>query len=81
MIYLARKKYEMDSKLVDYEDSPYESEEQYGVGNSSNLTVTLIILKEEIRSCKVDNDIIMQVQEKQAEVNAMTRATLDQPCT
>lgn len=49
----------MASKMVDYRDSPYESEEQYGVGNSSNLAMTLRSLKEEIRSCKVDNDIIM----------------------
>jgi len=54
------KKYQMASKVVDYRDSPYESEEQYGVGKSSDLEVTLRSLKEEIRSCKVDNDRIMQ---------------------
>jgi len=45
--------------MVDYKDSPYESKEQYGVGNSYDLAVTLRSLKEEIRSCKEDNDIIM----------------------
>jgi len=46
--------------MVDYKDSPYESEEKYGVGNSYDLEVTLSsILKEEIRSCKEDNDIII----------------------
>ena len=49
----------MASKMVDYKDSPYESEEQYGVGNPSNLAVTLRILKEEIRICKADNERIM----------------------
>ena len=29
---------------------------EYGVGNSSDLAVTLRSLKEEIRSCKEDND-------------------------
>jgi len=55
-----RKKYQMARKMVDYRDSPYESEEQYGVGKSADLEVTLRILKEEIMSCKVDNDRIMQ---------------------
>ena len=50
----------MASKMVDYIDSPYESKENYGVGNSSNLEDTLRRLKKEIRSCKTDNDIIMQ---------------------
>lgn len=49
----------MASKVVEYKDSPYESEEKYGVGSSSDLVDTLRSLKEEIRSCKVDNDIIM----------------------
>ena len=46
--------------MVDYKDSPYESKEQYGVGNPSYLAVTLRSLKEEIRSCKEDNDRIIQ---------------------
>lgn len=45
--------------MVDYEDSPYELDEQCGVGNSSNLADTLRSLNEEIRSCKEDNDKIM----------------------
>ena len=36
----------MASKMVDYKDSPYEFEEYYGVGNSSNLAVILRSLKE-----------------------------------
>ena len=61
MIHLAgrNKKYQMASKMSDHKDSPYESEEQYGVGNSSDLAVMLRSLKEEIRICKVDNDIII----------------------
>lgn len=46
----------MASKVVDYVESPYASDEQHGVGHTSDLVVTLRILKEEIRSCKVDND-------------------------
>jgi len=36
----------MDRKMVDKKDSPYEPEEQYGVGNSFDLVVTLRRLKE-----------------------------------
>jgi len=57
--------------MVDYKDSPYESEEKYGFGNSSNLGVTLRSLKEEIRSCKENNDRIIQAREKQEEINAV----------
>ena len=71
-----RKKDQMDSKMVDYKDSPYESEEQHGVGNSSNLAVTLRSLKEEIRSCKEDNYRIIQAQEKQANVNVILLQSL-----
>lgn len=42
----------MTRKMVDYRDSPYESDERCGVGNSSNLVDTLRGLNEEIRSCK-----------------------------
>ena len=49
----------MASMMVDYKDSPYESKKQYGVGNSSDLAVTLRSLNEEISSCKEDNDIII----------------------
>jgi len=59
--------------MVDYssQDSPYGSDEKRGAGNSSNLADTLRSLKAEIRSCKEDNDKIMQAQEKQAEVNVV----------
>jgi len=57
--------------MVDYKDSPYETNEQRGVGNSSDLEDTLRILKEEIRSCKADNEKIMQAKENKAEVNAI----------
>jgi len=57
--------------MVDYKDSPCESKEWYGVWNSSDLAVTLRNLKEEIRSCKADNDIIMQAHEKRAKVNPL----------
>jgi len=57
--------------MVDYKGSPYEYEEKYGVGNSFDLEVTQRSLKEEIRSCKIDNDKIMQAQEKQVEVDAV----------
>ena len=59
----------MASEMVDYKDSPYESDEKHGVGHSSNLKDTLRSLKEEIRSCKANNDRIIQAQEKQIEVN------------
>lgn len=61
----------MASKMIDQKDSPCESKEPYGIGNSSDLADTLIILKEEIRICKEDNDRIMHAQEKQAEVNVV----------
>ena len=54
-----KKKDQMASKMVDYKDSPYESKERHVVGNSSNFAVMLRSLKEEIRSCKADNDKIM----------------------
>jgi len=39
----------MASKVVDYVEFPYPSNEQRGVGHTSNLADTLRILKEEIR--------------------------------
>ena len=66
----------MARNMVDYRDSPNESKEQYGVGNSSHLELTMRSLKDEIRSCKADNDRIMQAQEKQTEVNAMILQSL-----
>ena len=81
----------MFSKMVGYKNSPYESNEQRGVGNSSDLANTLRSLREEIMSWKVDNEKIIQAQEKQVEVNAIlllmfvkievTRETLNQPWT
>jgi len=53
-----RRKVKMNSKMVDYKYYPYESYEQGG-GHSSNLVDTLRSLKEEIRSCKADNGIII----------------------
>lgn len=52
----------MTRKMVYYssQDSPYGSNEKHGVGNSSDLVDTLRILKAEIRSCKADDDRIMQ---------------------
>jgi len=61
----------MASKMVDYKDSPYESKDLYGVGNSFGLAVTLRSLKEEIRSCKAYNDITLQAQDKLEEVNVV----------
>jgi len=62
--------------MVDYKDSPYELDEQRGVGYSSDFADTLRRLKEEIKSCKEDNEKIIQAQEKQAEVNAIILQSL-----
>jgi len=66
----------MASKVVDYIESPYASDGQHGVGNSSELAYTLRSLKEEIRICKEDNEKIMQAQEKQVEVNVVLLQSL-----
>jgi len=50
----------MARKVVHYLESSYASDEQHGVGNSSDLARTLRSLKKEIRSCKVDNDRTIQ---------------------
>lgn len=73
MVCLTGKRSTMTSKMVDYSSrySPYGSNEQHGVENSYDLADTLRILKEKIRSCKEDNDMIISTQEKQAEVNAV----------
>ena len=73
-----RKEIKMTSKIVDYKYSPYESNEQRDVGHSSELVDTLRSLMEELRSCKTDNDKIMQVQEKQAEVNEIPLQSLSE---
>ena len=65
----------MESKMVDYKDSLYESDEQCGVGNSSDLADTLRSLNEEM-NCKAENDRIIQAQEKQVEVNAILLQSL-----
>ena len=61
MIYLAGRISKMTRKMVDYsfQDSPYGSDEQRGVGHSFDFEDTLRSLKEEIRSCKEDNDKIV----------------------
>lgn len=64
---LIGKRSKMTSNMVDCSsrDSPCGSYEQRGAGHSSDLINTLRSLKAEIRSCKEDNDIIMQEQKKQ----------------
>lgn len=52
-----RNKTKMNSNMVDYKDSPYESDEQRG-GHSFDLEDRLRSLKEKM-SCKVDNDSII----------------------
>ena len=66
----------MENKVVDYIESPYALDGQRGVGNSYDLADTLRSLKEEIRSCKENNDKIMQAQEKQVEVNVILLQSL-----
>jgi len=46
----------MANKVVDYIQSPYETNEYHGVENSFDFVKTLRILKEEIRSCKANNE-------------------------
>lgn len=66
----------MTRKVVDYLESPYASDEQCGVGDTSDLDNTLRSLREEIRSCKAYNDWIIQLQEKQANVNVILLQSL-----
>ena len=66
----------MASKVVEYIEYPYASYGQHGVGQSFDLEDTLRSLKEEISSCKEDNDKIMQAQEKQVQVNAILLQSL-----
>jgi len=49
----------MDSKVVDYIESPYASGEKRGVEHTFDLGDTMRSLKEEIRICKEDNDRII----------------------
>jgi len=66
--------------MVDYSsrDSPYRPNEKHGDEYSPHIANTLRSLKKYIRSCKEDNDRIIQSQEilakeeeKQAEVNVV----------
>jgi len=61
---LQEEKDQMASKVVNYVESPYASDEKCGVGHTYDLADTLRSLREEIRSCKEDNDRIIQAQEK-----------------
>jgi len=56
----------MTRKMADYSsrDSPYRSNEWARDGYSPNIGDTLRILKVEIRICKVDNERIIQSQER-----------------
>jgi len=56
----------MNTKMVDYIslDSPYRSDEQHGDGYSPNIATTLRSLKEEIKSCKPNNDKVIHSQER-----------------
>jgi len=45
----------MVSKMLDYKESPCESDDQYGLGKYSNLANTLRSLKEEISNFKVES--------------------------
>ena len=49
----------MASKVVYYIESPYASDGWCGVGNSFDLVDMLTIPKEEIRSCKANNEKII----------------------
>lgn len=62
----------MTSKMINYSsrDSSYRLDEKHGDGYSPDIANTLRSLEAEIRSCKEDNDTIIQSQEKQSEVNA-----------
>ena len=64
--------------MVNYIESPYASDAQRGVGHSFDLEDTLRSHKGEIRSYKEDNDKIMQIQEKQAEVNVLLLQSLSE---
>lgn len=60
--YTCRKnKIKTTSKMVDYSsrESPCRLDEQHGDGYSPDMADTLRSLKEEIQSCKEDNDIII----------------------
>lgn len=56
---------EMMSRMVDYisRDSPYRSIENKGDEYSPDIEDTLRSLKAEIRSCKADNNKLIESQE------------------
>ena len=54
--YALYEKDQMASKVVEYIESPYASDEQHGVGHTFDLVDTLRSLNEERRSCKENND-------------------------
>ena len=58
--YALQERDQMASKVLYYIESPYASYEYRGVGHFSNFVDTLRSLKEEISSCKEDNDRIVQ---------------------
>lgn len=66
----------MASKVVDYVESPYASDEQCGVGHNSYLVDTLRSLKKDIKSCKEDNVWLIQEQKKQAQLNVIVLQSL-----
>lgn len=53
----------MTRKMVDYNscDSSYSLDEQHGNEHSPDIADTLRALKEKIKSCKEDNDRIIQL--------------------
>lgn len=63
----------MASNMVDYssQDFPYRSYKKHGDGYSPHIEDTLRSLKEKIRSCKEDNDRIIQAYEKQENINVV----------
>ena len=62
----------MTRKMVDYNshDSPHISVGKQGEEYSLGIADTLSSLREEIKSCKPDNDSLVEAQEKKVEVNA-----------
>ena len=61
-MFIGSKRSKMTSIMVDYSscDSPYRSVEQQGDEYSPDIVDTLRILKAEIKSCKVDNDMFFE---------------------
>lgn len=55
----------MTSEMVDYSscDSPYRSTRKKGGKHSPSISYTLRSLRAEIKSCKEDNDRLVEAQE------------------